>query len=107
MDDQTVTDVDLLIVGAGPAGLYGAYYAGFRGFTVAVMDSLIEAGGQVAAMYPEKDILDVAGFPRIKGQHLVDNLVEQAGQFAPTYYRGHRAEDMDVKDDHVIAISHK
>jgi thioredoxin reductase (NADPH) len=107
MTDTTQTEVDLLIIGAGPAGLYGAYYAGFRGFRVAIMDSLIEAGGQVAAMYPEKDILDVAGFPRIKGQHLVDNLVEQAGQFGPTYFLGHRAEDMEVHDDHVVVTSHK
>jgi thioredoxin reductase (NADPH) len=71
------------------------------------MDSLIEPGGQVAAMYPEKDILDVAGFPRIKGQHLVDNLVEQAGAFNPTYFLGHRAEDMELTDDDVTVTSHK
>ncbi len=107
MTDAPPTDVDLLIIGAGPAGLYGAYYAGFRGFRVAIMDSLIEAGGQVAAMYPEKDILDVAGFPRIKGQDLVDNLVEQAGQFDPQYFLGHRAEDLEVHVDHVDVTSHK
>jgi thioredoxin reductase len=107
MSDPSTTDVDLLIIGAGPAGLYGAYYAGFRGFTVAIMDSLIEAGGQVAAMYPEKDILDVAGFPRIKGQDLVDNLVEQAGAFDPRYFLGHRAEDLVVAEDHVEVTSHK
>jgi ferredoxin/flavodoxin---NADP+ reductase len=104
-EPQTV--VDLLIIGAGPAGLYGAYYAGFRGFSVAIMDSLTEPGGQVAAMYPEKDILDVAGFPRIKGQHLVDNLVEQAGAFSPTYLLGHRAEEMAEGHDHVDVTSHK
>lgn len=107
MTDTTVTDVDLLIIGAGPAGLYGAYYAGFRGFSVAIMDSLVEPGGQVAAMYPEKDIFDVAGFPSIKGQDLVENLVEQAGQFDPVYFLGHRAEDMDVHDDSVDVVSHK
>ena len=101
------TEVDLLIIGAGPAGLYGAYYAGFRGFSVAIMASLIEPGGQVSAMYPEKDILDVAGFPRVKGQTLVDNLVAQANQFDPTYYLGHRAEDMDLQDDYVDVTSHK
>ncbi|CAN5800084.1 NAD(P)/FAD-dependent oxidoreductase [soil metagenome] len=107
MTDTTVTDFDLLIIGAGPAGLYGAYYAGFRGFSVAIMDSLVEPGGQVAAMYPEKDIFDVAGFPSIKGQDLVENLVEQAGQFDPVYFLGHRAEDMDVHDDSVDVVSHK
>jgi ferredoxin/flavodoxin---NADP+ reductase len=107
MADQPMTDVDLLIIGAGPAGLYGAFYAGLRGFSVGIMDSLIEPGGQVAAMYPEKDILDVAGFPKVKGQDLVDNLVEQAGAFNPSYYLGHRAEDMDLHDDHVVVTSHK
>lgn len=106
MNDST-TEVDLLIVGAGPAGLYGAYYAGFRGFSVAIMDSLVEPGGQVAAMYPEKDIFDVAGFPSIKGQDLVDNLVKQAGQFDPTYFLGHRAEDMNLSEDQVHVTSHK
>src|SRR3712207_8206810 len=57
---------------------FAAYYSGFRGLTVAVVDSLPELGGQITAMYPEKDILDVAGFPSIKGKDLVAGLVEQA-----------------------------
>jgi len=88
-------EVDLLIIGAGPAGLYAAYYAGFRGLRVAIMDSLPEAGGQVTALYPEKLIFDVAGFPAIKGQALIDNLVEQASPFDPLYLLNHRAEEMD------------
>ncbi len=71
-------EVDLLIVGAGPVGLYGAYYAGVRGLSVAVVDSLSEVGGQVTAMYPEKQIYDVAGFPAISGRDLVRGLVAQA-----------------------------
>ena len=69
------------IVGAGPTGLFAAYYAGFRGLSTAVIDALPEPGGQVTAMYPEKVIFDVAGFPTIKGRDLVANLVEQAGPF--------------------------
>ena len=68
-------EVDLLIIGAGPTGLFAAYYAGFRGLRVAVVDSLPELGGQITAMYPEKAILDVAGFPTIKGRDLVEGLV--------------------------------
>lgn len=86
---------DVTIIGAGPAGLYAAYYAGFRGLSVAVLDSLPEPGGQVAALYPEKAIFDVAGFPSIKGNELIDNLVEQAGQYDPTYLLNHRAEDLE------------
>jgi thioredoxin reductase (NADPH) len=68
-------NVDILIIGAGPAGLYGAYYAGFRGMSVGLMDSLEEPGGQITAMYPEKAIFDVGGFSSIKGKDLIDNLL--------------------------------
>jgi len=88
-------DVDILIVGAGPVGLYGAYYAGFRGLQVALIDSLPEAGGQVTAMYPEKQIFDVGGFPAIKGRELVANLVAQAAPFAPIYLLGEQAEALE------------
>ena len=84
-------ECDMLIIGAGPTGLYAAYYAGFRGFNVAVIDALPEPGGQITAMYPEKDIFDVAGFPTIKGRALVDGLLEQANQFKPTYFLGEQA----------------
>jgi ferredoxin/flavodoxin---NADP+ reductase len=100
-------ECDLLIIGAGPAGLYGAYYAGFRGLSVALMDSLPQPGGQVAAMYPEKLIFDVAGFPAVKGQDLIDACVEQAAPFKPTYFLGHRAEDLVLQDDTVVVTSHK
>ena len=102
-------EADLLIIGAGPAGLYAAYYAGFRGMKVAIIDSLPEAGGQVSALYPEKMIYDVAGFPAIKGQQLIDNLVEQAAPFKPMYFLGHRAEEMHHEDDGttVTVTSHK
>ena len=78
-----VKSVDVLIVGAGPVGLFGAYYAGVRLLSTAVLDSLEEAGGQITAMYPEKAIFDVAGFPAIKGRDLVDQLVAQAAPFKP------------------------
>jgi thioredoxin reductase len=105
-------EVDLLIIGAGPAGLYAAYYAGFRGMSVALMDSLPEAGGQVAALYPEKLIFDVAGFPKIKGQALIDNLVEQAAPFEPLYLLNHRAETLahepSAEDaEAVVVTSHR
>ncbi|HWH32756.1 MAG TPA: NAD(P)/FAD-dependent oxidoreductase, partial [Egibacteraceae bacterium] len=100
-------EVDLLVIGAGPAGLYAAYYGGFRGLKVALMDSLPEAGGQVAALYPEKMIYDVAGFPKIKGQALIDNLVEQAAPFEPLYLLNHRAEKLEQAEDGVTITSHR
>jgi thioredoxin reductase (NADPH) len=101
------TDVaaDLLIIGAGPAGLYAAYYAGFRGLTVAVMDSLPEPGGQVTAMYPEKQIFDVAGFPSIKGRDLVAALVEQANVFKPQYLLGQQAAELAYDEQGLPVIT--
>jgi thioredoxin reductase len=88
----------MLIIGAGPTGLYAAYYAGFRGFSVTIMDALPEPGGQITAMYPEKEIFDVGGFPAVKGRDLVDGLLEQANQFTPTYVLGEQA--IDLVSDH-------
>jgi thioredoxin reductase len=86
-----VVETDLLVVGAGPCGLYAAYYAGFRGLSVAIVDALPEAGGQITALYPEKVIYDIAGFPGVRGKDLVENLVSQASPFSPRYLLGERA----------------
>lgn len=74
---------DLTIVGAGPTGLFAAFYAGLRGMRVKLIDSLAELGGQLAALYPDKYIYDVAGFPKVKSRDLVDALREQTMQFQP------------------------
>ncbi len=91
-------EVDLVIVGAGPTGLFAAYYAGFRGFSVAVVDSLPELGGQITAMYPEKAILDVAGFPSVKGRDLVSGLVEQAATASPSYFLDRTAQTLETSE---------
>jgi thioredoxin reductase (NADPH) len=92
--DPTRHETDLLIIGAGPTGLFAAYYAGFRGMRVAVVDSLPELGGQITAMYPEKAILDVAGFPSVKGRDLVEGLVSQAATADPVYLLDRTASKM-------------
>ncbi len=99
--------VDMLIIGAGPAGLFGAYYAGFRGMSVALMDTLPEPGGQVTALYPEKMIYDVAGFPAVRGRELVAGLVEQAGQFHPSFLLAQQAAEMehDEEDSGVLVAT--
>jgi ferredoxin/flavodoxin---NADP+ reductase len=94
----TAESVDVLIVGAGPVGLFGAYYAGVRTLSVAVLDSLEEPGGQITAMYPEKAIFDVAGFPAVRGRELVDQLVRQAAPFEPSYLLGHQAVGLERGD---------
>ncbi len=92
-------ECDVVVVGAGPTGLFATYYAGFRGLRVALVDSLPELGGQVTAMYPEKQILDVAGFPSVKGRDLVDGLVTQALTAEPVQLLGRTASDLVVEDD--------
>jgi thioredoxin reductase len=75
---------DVTIIGGGPTGLFAAYYAGFRALKVKMIDNLNELGGQITALYPEKYIFDVAGFPKILGKDLVKNLCDQALQYKPT-----------------------
>lgn len=87
-------EVDVLIVGAGPVGLYGAYYAGMRGLSVVVVDSLSQVGGQVTAMYPEKEIYDIAALPVVTGRDLIAGLVAQAGEYDPTYLLGQEANQL-------------
>ena len=99
-----VTEVDLLVVGAGPTGLYATYYAGFRGMRVAVVDSLTEPGGQLMALYPEKPIYDVAGYPAVLARDLAASLVEQASSADPVYLLGRRAEGLTRREDGTLAI---
>ena len=94
----------MLIIGAGPSGLYAAYYAGFRGFSVVVLDVLAEPGEQISAMYPEKNIYDIAGFAKIKGRDLVDGLLEQANQFKPTYVLGERADLLTTSEAGPVTV---
>ena len=102
MPAPNAVDTDVLIIGAGPTGLYAAYYAGFRGLRVALVDSLPALGGQITAMYPEKSILDVAGFPDVKGRELVSGLVEQAATAEPTYLLDRTASTFEKHEDGVV-----
>lgn len=95
---------DLLVIGAGPVGLYAAYYAGFRGFRTVVCDTLPEIGGQISAMYPEKLIYDVAGFPAVRGRDLIDGLAEQAGAYSPEYVLGEQAVALE-HTPHGVAVT--
>lgn len=72
---------DITIIGGGPAGMFTAFYAGMRQASVKILESLPQLGGQLAALYPDKYVYDVAGFLKIKAQDLVDRLKEQMNQF--------------------------
>jgi thioredoxin reductase (NADPH) len=75
---------DITIVGAGPTGLFGAFYAGMRQMKTKIIEALPEMGGQLAVLYPEKFVYDVPGFPKVLAKDLVKGLVEQAMQWGPT-----------------------
>jgi len=98
-------NVDILIIGAGPAGLYGSYYAGFRGMSVALMDGLEEPGGQITAMYPEKAIFDVGGFASVKGRDLIDNLLTQAKPSKPIFLLNQTAATLQQNPDKSLTIT--
>ncbi|SFS55376.1 NAD(P)/FAD-dependent oxidoreductase [Paenibacillus sp. 453mf] len=74
--------VDMIIIGGGPTGMFAAFYAGMRKASVKIIDSMPQLGGQLAALYPEKQIYDIAGFPKVTGQEIVNNLEEQMKLFS-------------------------
>jgi ferredoxin/flavodoxin---NADP+ reductase len=87
--------VDITILGAGPAGLAAAYYAGHRDASVRIIESLEQLGGQVAAVYPEKHVYDVAGHPKILGTKLVDLCAEQGLQYGAEVRLGEEVQTLE------------
>jgi len=85
---------DITFIGAGPTGLFGAFYAGLRELRSKVIDVLPQPGGQLTTLYPEKMIYDTPGFPAIRAKDLVANLVEQTMQWGPVLALGERAENL-------------
>jgi thioredoxin reductase (NADPH) len=96
---------DVTILGGGPVGLYAAYYAGFRTLRTKIVESLGALGGQITALYPEKWIYDVAGFPKILGRDLVDNLAEQATQYKPTVCLGETVGTLTAQADGTLELT--
>jgi thioredoxin reductase len=89
---------DLTIIGTGPTGLFASFYAGLRQMKVKIVDSLDVLGGQLATLYPEKYIYDVAGFPRILAKDLARNLVEQGLQYNPTVCLGEQVQTLNFDE---------
>ena len=96
---------DITIIGGGPAGLFGLFYAGMRGATAQIVDALPEPGGQLTALYPEKYIFDVAGLPKVLAKDLVRSLVEQAAQFQQPIHLAQRVSGLEEENGHFVLVT--
>src|SRR5690554_6020158 len=95
---------DLNIIGAGPTGLFATFYAGLRGLSVQIIDSLEEPGGQCTAMYPEKYIYDVIGFPKVLAKDFAAACLEQAMKADPTIRLSEQVQTMHQLEDGTFAL---
>uniref|UniRef100_UPI0030182BF7 NAD(P)/FAD-dependent oxidoreductase n=1 Tax=Oceanobacillus massiliensis TaxID=1465765 RepID=UPI0030182BF7 len=96
---------DITIIGAGPTGLFTAFYGGMRQASVKIIESLPHTGGQLTALYPEKYIYDVAGFPKVRAQELVDRLEEQASMFDPEIVLGQAVDKLERLEDNSFKMT--
>ena len=90
---------DILIIGAGPVGLFTVFEAGLMKLRCHIIDAIPQAGGQLTEIYPKKPIYDIPGFPRVLAGELIENLLEQAAPFKPGFTLGERAEAIDKQKD--------
>ncbi|HJQ21471.1 MAG TPA: NAD(P)/FAD-dependent oxidoreductase [Gemmatimonadaceae bacterium] len=96
---------DITIIGGGPTGLFALFYAGMRQVSAQIVDALPEAGGQLTALYPEKLIFDVAGFPQVLAKDLVRALLDQNKRFAGEMHLGQRVTGLEKDGDHFVLVT--
>ncbi|MFF2446789.1 NAD(P)/FAD-dependent oxidoreductase [Neobacillus sp. NPDC058068] len=96
---------DITIIGGGPTGLFTAFYGGMRQASVKIIESLPQLGGQLSALYPEKYIYDVAGFPKIRAQELINNLKEQMAKFEPAVALEQSVEKLERQEDGTFKLT--
>lgn len=96
---------DVTIIGGGPVGLFGAFYAGMRQMKTKIIDSLPELGGQLSALYPEKYIYDMPGYPKILARDLVGEMVEQGMRFSPTVCLDEKIVGIRHEPDETITLT--
>ena len=96
---------DILIIGAGPTGLFAVFEAGLLKLKCHVLDALPQPGGQLSELYPKKPIYDIPGFPEVLAGDLVDNLMEQIKQFEPGFTLGERAETIVKQEDGTFIVT--
>ena len=98
-------ETDIIIIGAGPTGLFTVFEAGLLKLKCHLIDYLPQPGGQLAEIYPKKPIYDIPGFPSVLAGELVDNLMEQAAPFSPGFTLGERAEIIEKTDDDQFIVT--
>tara|TARA_R110001592_G_scaffold81338_6_gene241487 strand:- start:2047 stop:3096 length:1050 start_codon:yes stop_codon:yes gene_type:complete len=104
---KTLT-TDVVIIGAGPVGLFQVFELGLQGLTSVVIDSLPEIGGQCSELYPDKPIYDIPALPNAKASEVIDNLWQQAATFNPTFLLGERVEHIEkIADNSFTVLTHK
>jgi thioredoxin reductase (NADPH) len=96
---------DIIIIGAGPCGLFTVFEAGLLKLKCHLIDSLPQAGGQCSEIYPKKPIYDIPGFPTVLAGELIDNLMEQAAPFKPGFTLGEAATTIDKQEDGTFIVS--
>ena len=96
---------DILIIGAGPTGLFTVFEAGLLKLKCHLIDALPQPGGQCSEIYPKKPIYDIPGFPEILAGDLVKNLLEQIKSFEPTFTLGERAETIEKLEDESFIVT--
>ena len=103
--EENQTIYDITVIGGGPVGMFTAFYGGMRQATVKIIESLPALGGQLTALYPEKYIYDIAGFPKIRAQELVDNLEEQMKKFEQSIVLEQAVQTVEKQGDGVFKIT--
>jgi len=96
---------DIIIIGAGPCGLFTVFEAGLLKLRCHLVDALPQPGGQLTEIYPKKPIYDIPGYPSILAGELVDNLMEQIAPFKPGFTLGERAESIEQDDEGVFTLT--
>ena len=94
-------ETDVVIIGAGPCGLFQVFELGLLDMKAHLIDNLDKIGGQCAELYPDKNLYDIPSRPAITGQELTDDLITQAEPFGPTYHLNQLTAKIDVQDDHI------
>ena len=98
---------EVLIIGAGPVGLFTVFEAGMLGMKSVVVDSLEEIGGQCTALYPEKPIYDIPAFKEVTGKDLIENLSKQNEVFNPEYILNQFLTNISKEEDYFISTTSK